>query len=125
LEDDVLLDLIKLIDDQERFWHVDGIKLYKKKAWLESETKKERRRKEDEIISEIKNIRLKVIRQLQYKLAEEFGLESNNEQIIKIAVNILKTGKTKLASILDVDIKDIPDMPVRYTIIDGKVEIVL
>src|SRR6266581_1807456 len=80
IEDDALLELIKLIDMDEKLYHIEGKLIYKKRAWIECLDRKERRRKEEEVINNIRDLRLKTIRQLQYKLAEEFGLEHNNEQ---------------------------------------------
>ncbi len=125
IDDEGILELIKFIDCEEKCWHVEDNLLYKRKAWLESLDRKERKRKENEEIGRIKDIRLRTIRSLQAKLADEFGLEKDNEQIIILAVNTLKKGKLKLADYLGIDIRDIPDMPVNYVIIDGKMEIVL
>ena len=128
INDEALLELIKLIDKEEQFWHIEGKKLYKKKSWLKDLDRISRAKREQEEINSIRDIRLRIIRQLQAKLAEEFGIEPDNEQIIKIAVNILKRGKIKAALMLGVDIDNVPDMPTDFYIInygENKVEIKL
>lgn len=125
IDDQGILELISIIDSEEAFWHVEGKKLYKKKAWLKDVDRAERARKEREEINNIRDVRLRIIRQLQSKLAQEFGVDSDNEQVIRIAVNILKRGKAKIAAMLDVDIDNVPEMPINYCIIDQGIEIKL
>lgn len=125
IEDEDILELIKIIDSKEDFWHVEGRKLYPIKEWRKDLDRIARERREKEEIDAIRDVRMRAIRQLQYKLAEEFGLEKDHEEVIKIAVNILKKNKKIMAAALEVDISDIPDMPIRYMVIDGKTEIIL
>jgi len=115
-----LLELIKFIDSEEQFWHVEDNILWKKKSWLGDIDNITRKRRESEIINSIKDERKKALKTIQYKLAEISGLDA--DKLLDMALSILHKRKVETASLFGVDISELPDMPVNYIIIEGSVE---
>ncbi len=120
IDDEALLELVKAIDKEESFWHVEGIRLWKKKSWLVDVNNVNRKKREQEIINSIIDERKRVIKELQFKLAECSGLEP--DKLLNMALSILHKRKTATAALFDIDISNIPDSPVNYVIIDGSIE---
>ncbi|SRR6266446_476761 len=120
IDDLGLLELIRYIDKEEQFWHVEENMLYSKKEWLQDLDKIARDKRNSEIINSIKDERKRALKSIQFKLAEISGLDS--DKLLDMALSILHKKKVETAKILGVDISSLPEMPVHYIIIEGQVE---
>ena len=118
IDDEGILSLVTIIDNEEQLYHVEGKKVYKKKAWLKDLDRLARQRREHEELMTIKDERLRKLKEIQLRLSEEFGVDKDNEIIIKMALNIIRRGKEKTANMLGVDIDNVPTMPTSYYILD-------
>ena len=120
IEDSSLLELIKFVDKEEQFWHVEENILYSKKEWLADQDNISRRKRESEIVNSIVDERKRVLKELQFKLAELSGLEP--DKLLNMALSILHKRKVDTASLFGIDISNVPDSPVNYIVIDGSIE---
>ncbi len=120
INDKGLLELIKFVDKEESFWKIEDNLLWKKKCWLQNADILARKRRESEVINNIKDERKSALKALQFKLAEISGLEP--EKLLDMALSMLHKKKVETAALLGIDISNLPDMPVNYIIIDGNVE---
>lgn len=111
-----ILEICKLVDHEESFWHVEDNKIWKKKIWLKEESRRESIRKELENLKQIKDSRMSAWKELQIKLAEAVGTEM--ELVKDLALKTMKN-KSGLAKLLGVDLTLVPDMPEKYTLIEG------
>ena len=118
IDDEGILSLVTIIDNEEQLYHVEGKKVYKKKAWLKDLDRLARQRREHEELMTIKDERLRKLKEIQLRLSEEFGVDKDNEIIIKMALNIIRRGKEKTANMIGVDINNVPTMPTSYYILD-------
>jgi len=120
INDEPLLELIKLVDKEEKLYHIEGTIVWKKKSWLSDLDNIARKKRESEIINSIIGERKRALKELQFKLAELSGLEPDS--LLNIALSILHKKKVDTAKLFNVDISNVPDSPVNYTIIDGNIE---
>ncbi|HEX9232460.1 MAG TPA: hypothetical protein VF849_00135 [Blattabacteriaceae bacterium] len=120
IDDNNLLELIKLVDNEEKLYHVENNILWYKKAWLKDIDNIARKKRESEIVNSIVDERKRAIKELQFKLAELSGLEE--DKLLNMALSILHKRKVDTAKLFNVDIENIPDCPVNYIVIDGSTE---
>lgn len=116
-KDQALIDLIKVIDPTESFYHVDKKKIWKKSAWIKEEEHINKIRQYNKELITIRDKRIFALKSIQIELSKATGMEP--ELLFPLALNVLRNRKP-LADILGVSLKDVPDMPENYSIIEGK-----
>ena len=113
-----LIDLIKAIDKDEKFYHIEDKIVWRKKYWLQHENYIAAMRARHEAITKIADARKAALKSIQLKLAEATGMDP--DVLLPIALNTLRNRK-QLAILLGVDLNDVPDMPEKFTIIKDKI----
>jgi predicted ribonuclease YlaK len=124
IEDSIIVQLTKLLDAEEQYWHVKNNEVWKIKAWKDAAERIEERRRILEEYKDKVDKRKAVLDLLTLKVMENFGLEDRNIAG-QLAWNMLMKKNIGAALLLGVNIVDLPELGQKHIIIDGNTELIL
>lgn len=108
---DLILKLVKHLDAQEQYWHVEGKRLWRIKAWRLAHEKHERLREQSRQYNEVVNKRKEAMLTLIKNVAESLKLDPNHQVVMLVVQKIITSRSNDLAKQYGVDLTTIPDLP--------------
>ena len=113
-----LLPLIQLLDPEQQHWHLEGDVVWRIKAWRQSQERLAREKAAADAYNSILFDRKAAFEQLITGVQRKLGIEREAARVI--ALTMLKNKTQQAAEFFGVDIKDLPELPNKHVIIEGK-----
>jgi hypothetical protein len=118
IKDTLLLEITRTFNSPH--WHVDGNLLWESHAWKQSEAKWTKMREASEVYNQMVYERKEALSTLLRNVRTKLGL--SHEQAFMIAHKILKARSAQAAALFDVNIDELPELPVPHLVMTDKGE---
>ena len=116
LSNSELAELFALLDQEEKYFHIEGRFLWNINEWKRSQERAERRKAIREKEQQIGWDREDVFKKLRFELEDQYGLDKMSAHVV--ALRMFHMPNIKGAAALGVDLANVPSRPYPTTYLD-------
>jgi hypothetical protein len=116
--DEAISLLTKIIDHEEKFFHVEGKTIWRKSSWRVSAERWAKIRIEEDIENKIVFARKDALKALREAVSKKLGIDDNH-QCLLLCLKIMKSKNIPAAKMFGVDISELEEINRPYYIMEG------